>query len=108
MVGRGMTSSTADAATNASHASSDIGSGLRAVAHRLDVVAVRADDEGGVVVRMIVRAQSRRAVVLAAGSDRGAVERVDLRVVPGGEGKVQRAGGRRGPVQPQRGMTLSA
>ena len=38
-------------------------SGLRGVAHGLDVVAVGADDEGGVVVRVVLRPQAGGAVV---------------------------------------------
>ena len=41
----------------------------RLVADHLEVVAVRADHERGVVVRVVLRAQARRAVVLAAGFD---------------------------------------
>ena len=46
--------------------------------HRLDVVAIGIEHEGTVVIRMIMRAQARRAVVPAAGRDGGAIERVDL------------------------------
>src|ERR1700712_4870620 len=41
------------------------GSLLGRVANRFDVVAVRGDDEGGVVVRVVVRTQAGRTVVLA-------------------------------------------
>ena len=41
------------------------------MADGLDVVAVRIEHEGRVVVGVVVRSQSRRAVVLAAGHERG-------------------------------------
>jgi hypothetical protein len=41
------------------------------VADRLDIVAVGIEHEGAVIVRMIMRADAGRAVVAAAGSDRG-------------------------------------
>ena len=44
------------------------------MADRFDVVAVAIEHERAVIVRMILRAQSRRAVVLAARSDRRIVE----------------------------------
>ena len=36
------------------------------MAHSLDVVPVGIEHEGGIVIRVIMRAQTRRAVVLAA------------------------------------------
>ena len=44
----------------------------------LDVVAVGCDDERGVVMGVVVGAQSGWAVVLTSGFDRRAMERVDL------------------------------
>src|SRR5579872_6783471 len=41
----------------------------RRVADRFDVVAVGIEYEGAVVVRVVLRAQSRAPVVLAAGGD---------------------------------------
>ena len=49
----------------------------RRVADGLDVVAVRVEDEGAVVVWMIKGTGSGRAVVLRAGSHSSLVERVD-------------------------------
>ena len=46
------------------------------------------EHERAVVVRMIVRANARRAVVLAAGSDRRGMERIDRRAVVGENGDV--------------------
>jgi hypothetical protein len=51
------------------------------VAHRLDIVPVRIEHEGAVVVGVIVRPQAGRAVVLGAGRKRRLVERVDARAV---------------------------
>src|SRR5689334_22122293 len=55
------------------------------VANQFDVVAVRVDDEGRVVVRVVLRPQARPAVVLAARLQRRAMEVVDLLAVPGPE-----------------------
>ena len=46
----------------------------RPMAHRLDIVPVRVEDEGAVVIGMVMRAQTRRAVV---GSARRQRRRVD-------------------------------
>src|SRR5690348_11809453 len=48
------------------------------VEHRLDVVAVRVEDEGAVIALVVDRPLARRAVVAVARLDRGSVERVDL------------------------------
>src|SRR5262245_33179452 len=61
------------------------------VAHRLDVVAVGIEHEGAVIVRVIVRSQPRRAVVLAARRERRTIEGVDGGAVLGGESDVQAA-----------------
>ena len=53
--------------------------------HRLDVVPVGVEHEGAVVVRVVVRAQTRRTVVLAARRKRGLVERIDGRAVLRGD-----------------------
>ena len=45
--------------------------------HRLDAVAVRIADEGGVVALVILRAQARRAVGRAAGRERGGMKGID-------------------------------
>src|SRR5690606_25698949 len=54
------------------------GSGLGFVADHLDIVPVRADDESRVVVRVVLRAQAGRAIVLAARCQSRAMEGVDL------------------------------
>src|SRR5262245_57477170 len=51
---------------------------LRSVADRLDVMAIEVEDEGAVVVRMVLRPQTRRPVVPPAGPERGLVEGAHL------------------------------
>ena len=48
------------------------------VADHFDVVSVRTNDEGCVVVRVVARTQTRRAIVLATRLQSGAIERLDL------------------------------
>src|SRR3546814_19511002 len=66
-------------------------SGVRLQTDRLDVVAVRIDQERGVVVRAVVLAQSRRAVIAAAGLQPGTMEIIDRRPAVGGECQVHAA-----------------
>ena len=47
------------------------------MANGLDIVAVGVEHEGGVIIRVVSRAQARRAIVLAAGGDCGGVEGID-------------------------------
>ena len=63
---------------------------LRRVANGFDVVAVRIDHEGRVVVGVVLRAQARRPVVLRSGFHLGPVERIDLRPARGLERDVAR------------------
>src|SRR5947208_11269880 len=63
------------------------------VADSLDVVAVRVEDEGAVVARVVV-ALARASVVAVAGRERGAVELVDGLVVGRRKGHVQLLGQR--------------
>ncbi len=53
---------------------------------RLDVVAVRIEDERSVVFRVIVRPDARRPEIPAARTDRGRVKGLDLPSVGGREG----------------------
>src|SRR5690349_22494291 len=71
------------------YAGSAISSGLRLVANHFDVVPVGSDDEGGVVVRVVLRAQAGCAVVLAARFQRRAIESVDLPAPLRREGEVK-------------------
>lgn len=58
------------------------------MADGLDVVALRVDDEGAVIMGMVVRAQTRRPVVPATSGDRGLVEGVDGGATAGLPGQV--------------------
>ena len=60
------------------------------MADGLDVVTVRVEHEGAVVVRVVVRPQPRRAIVLAAGRERRVIERIDRRSIVRGDRHVQR------------------
>ena len=57
------------------------------VEDRFDVVPVRVNDERCVIAGVVMRAKTRRAVVVAAGFDSGAVELVDGGSVGCGEGQ---------------------
>ncbi len=61
------------------------------MADRFYVTAFGVEDEGAVIVRVVMRAHARRAIVLAAGRDRGGVKPVDRGAIRGGEGNMQRA-----------------
>src|SRR5258708_5362203 len=63
----------------------------RAVADGFYIVAVRIEDEGAVIGRMVLRPQARRAVVGAAGGYRGAMEGVDRGPVLGRESHMEMA-----------------
>ena len=60
-------------------------SGLGFMANYFDVVLIGANDESRVVVRVVARAQTRRAIVLATRRQRRSIERVDLRTSIGNE-----------------------
>src|ERR1700730_16082995 len=61
----------------------------RRVAYGFDIVAVRIEDEGAVIIRMINRAQRPRALVCRAGRHGGGIEGVDRRTRACFEGDVQ-------------------
>ena len=65
------------------------GSGLGLVANRFDVVPIRTNDEGCIVVRMVMRAQTGRTIVLGARRQRRAVESLDLLTILGRERQVK-------------------
>src|SRR5690348_900633 len=50
---------------------------FRYVAHRLDPMSVGIDDEGGVVMGVVLRAEARLAVVAPPSGERRPMERVD-------------------------------
>ena len=57
-------------------------------------MAVRVDDEGGIVVRAVVGPQAGRTVVATAMGKRGGMELRDARAVRGGESQVETGTGR--------------
>src|SRR5690606_4794348 len=57
-----------------------------AVINRLDVIAVRVQDEGPVIVLVILRSQAWRAVVATASCQCCAMESVDLFAAAGAKG----------------------
>src|SRR5215813_4651851 len=57
----------------------------RRVADRLDIMAVRIEHKGAVVIRMILRPHAGRAIVLGAGGNRSAIEFVDCSSVLSGD-----------------------
>ena len=59
------------------------------MAHHFDVVPVRPDDEGGVIVRVVLRPQARRTVVPAARPQGRAMEGIDLLATFGRERQMQ-------------------
>jgi hypothetical protein len=73
----------------------DHSKGLRAVEHRLDVVAVGIPDIGGVVALGVLHPDPRRAPVATTVRQRRRIESVDRLVAERIEGHV-RAGGRLG------------
>src|SRR5436190_22794376 len=79
-------------------------SGHRFVANRFDVVSVRTDDECGVVAPAVLRPTTRRTIVLAAGPQRRAIERVDLLPILRDERDMQRRGVLVRLVQAQRNL----
>src|SRR5437868_2469848 len=64
-------------------------SGLGFVAHHFDVVPVRSNDESCIVVRVVLRAQTRRTIVFATRLQTGAMESFDLLATPGRERQVE-------------------
>ena len=62
------------------------------MADRFDVVAVRVEDKGAVVVGMTVRPRARRPVFASPGRQGGPVKRVHRGAILGREGDVQGAG----------------
>jgi len=63
--------------------------GLAFVANHFDVVPVRTNDESCVVVRVVVRAQTRRTIVFATRLQGRAIESVDLLAILGPERQVR-------------------
>ena len=64
-------------------------SGLGLVAHYFDVVAVRPDDESCIVVRVVLRAETRCTIVFATSLQGCAMESFDLLAIFGSERQVE-------------------
>src|SRR5215470_10046383 len=82
------------------------GLGLGFVANHFDVVPVRTNDESRIVVRVVVRAQTRCTIVFATRVQSGAIESFDLLAIVGRERQVKRRRLLLGLVQAQGGFTL--
>ena len=67
----------------------DQGLGLGFVANHFDVVPIRTNDESCIVIRVVVRAQTRRTIVYATRLQRRAIESLDLLAILGGERQVK-------------------
>src|SRR5256714_10475269 len=65
------------------------GLGLGFVANHFDVVPVRTKDESHIVVRVIIRAQTRRTIVFATRLQSRAIESFDLLAILGRERQVK-------------------
>src|SRR4029078_8874132 len=82
--------------------------GLGFVANHFDVVLVRTDDESCIVVRVVLRAQTRRTIVFTARLESRAIESFDLLAILGRERQVKMRRLLLGLVQAQRSLTLGA
>src|SRR6185437_5614262 len=81
---------------------------LGLVANHFDVVPVRPDDERGVILSAVVRAQTWRAIVRGARRQRRVMESVDLLAIPGHERQVKMRRLLRGLEEAQRGLSVRA
>ena len=61
----------------------------RLMANHFDVVPVRTDDESRIVIRVVVRAQTRRTIVFATRLQSQAIESGDLLAILGRERQVK-------------------
>ena len=82
------------------------GLGLGFVANHFDVVPVRTNDESCIVVRVVVRAQTRRTIVFATRLQSRAIESFDLLSIPGREREVKMRGLLVGLEQSQGSLSL--
>ena len=78
------------------------------MANHFDVVPVRANDESGIVVRVVVRAQTGRTIVVATRLQSRAIKRVDLLAILSHEGDVKMRWLFDGLEQTQRSLSLGA
>src|SRR6266568_4393424 len=84
------------------------GLGLGFVANHFDVMPVRTNDKSSIVVRVVVRAQTRRTIVFATRLLSRAIESFDLLAILGRERQVKMRRLLLGLVQAQRSLTLCA
>jgi len=77
------------------------GLGLRSVANHFDVVPVWTNDESCIVVRVVVRVQTRRAIVFATRLQSRAIESFDLLAILGRKRQVKMGRPLLGLVQAQ-------
>jgi hypothetical protein len=82
--------------------------GLGFVANHFDVVPVRTNDEGCIVVRVVVGAQTRRTIVIGPRLQRRAMKSFDLLAILDSERQVKMRGLLVGLVQAQRSLSLRA
>ena len=66
-----------------------LGLGIGFVANHFDVVPIWTKHKSCIVVCVVVRAQSRRAIVLTTGLQSQAIESFDLLAILGREGQVK-------------------
>jgi len=62
---------------------------LRLMANHLDIVPVRSNDKSRIVVRVILRAQTRRTIVLATRRESRAIKSLDLLAILGRKRQVK-------------------
>ena len=77
------------------------GLGLGLVANHFDVVPIRTNAKSRIVVRVVVRAQTRRTIVFATRLQSRAIESFDLLAMLGRERQVKMRGLLLGLVQAQ-------
>ena len=82
------------------------GLGLGFMANRLNVVPVRANDKGRVVVRMVLGPQTRRTIVFAPCRQSRAIKRFHLLAILGRERQVKMRRPLLGLVQAQGSIGL--
>ena len=80
--------------------------GFGFVANHFDVVPIRTNDESGIVVRVVLRAQTRRTIVLAPRLKSRTVEVFDLPAILGREGQVEMRRLLLHSADAQRGLTV--
>src|SRR5258706_10570577 len=76
---------------------------LNRPADRLDIITVRVEHEGDVVVGVVLRSQARLAIVFAARSKRRVIKRIDQRALVHLEGDMGRYPSRIALIEPKIG-----